>query len=213
MKNEMYIPNNVLQGKRLFDLFLALSALVILAPLFPILALLIKLDSPGPVIFKQLRIGRVLDDRIELFWMYKFRSMRNDAEKLSGPVWASKEDPRITRVGRFLRKTRLDELPQLINIMKGDMSLVGPRPERPGMYPELESAIPYFTERTYGIRPGVTGMAQVFQGYTDTVDQARDKVAFDHAYALTLLNTGSWIKNDVNILWKTVSIVVMRHGR
>ncbi|MDX1737543.1 MAG: sugar transferase [Alphaproteobacteria bacterium] len=213
MSKPIYIPKTVLISKRAFDLICAISALIILAPLVPILAILIKLDSPGPIIFKQKRVGRVFDDHIEEFWMYKFRSMREDAEKNSGPVWASKDDNRVTRIGRFLRKTRLDELPQLINIIKGDMSLIGPRPERPGLYPELEQSIPFFTERTYGIRPGVTGLAQVLQGYTDTVEQARDKVAFDHAYALRILAPSSWLKTDLEILWLTVSVVVMRRGQ
>lgn len=213
MSKSFYIPSTVAYSKRSFDLVCATVGLILLSPLFPLIALLIKLDSPGPVIFKQQRIGRVMDDHIELFWMYKFRSMRNDAETKSGPVWASKEDPRITRIGKFLRKTRLDELPQLVNILKGHMSLVGPRPERPGMYPTLEKEIPYFTERTYGIRPGVTGMAQVFQGYTDTVDQARDKVAFDHAYSLSLLKTTSWLKMDLHVMWKTVSVVIFGRGQ
>lgn len=213
MKKTFYIPTSVMQAKRLFDLVCACSALILLSPLFPVLALLIKLDSPGPVIFKQLRIGQATDRYTSLFWMYKFRSMRNDAEQKSGPIWASQQDPRVTRIGKFLRKTRLDELPQLINIIRGDMSLVGPRPERPGMYPTLEKEIPYFAERTYGLRPGVTGMAQVFQGYTDTVDQARDKVAFDHAYALSLLNTSDWIKTDLHVMWKTVSVVILGRGR
>jgi len=209
----IYIPKSVAFSKRYFDIICASLALIALFPFFPLLALLVKLDSPGPIIFKQLRIGRALDDRIELFWMYKLRSMQQDAEKKSGPVWASKNDPRVTRIGKFLRKTRLDELPQLINILKGDMSLIGPRPERPGMYPELENAIPYFTERTYGIRPGITGMAQVLQGYTDSIEEARDKVAFDHAYALTLKDITSWLKMDLHILWKTVSVVVFGRGQ
>lgn len=213
MQKALYIPRTVACFKRSFDIVCAFGGLIILSPLFPLLALLIKLDSPGPIIFKQQRIGRVMDDRIELFWMYKFRSMRADAETKSGPVWASKQDPRVTRIGKFLRKTRLDELPQLVNILRGDMSLVGPRPERPGMYPTLEKEIPFFTERTYGIRPGVTGMAQVFQGYTDTVDQARDKVAFDHAYALSLLSAMSWLKTDLYVMWKTVSVVVLGRGQ
>ncbi|WP_420548168.1 sugar transferase [Curvivirga sp.] len=213
MNKTNFIPSSVQLCKRGFDLISAGIALLLLSPLFPILALLIKLDSPGPIIFKQQRIGQVTDRYVSFFWMYKFRSMREDAEEKSGPVWASATDTRVTKIGKFLRKTRLDELPQLINIIKGDMSLIGPRPERPGMYPQLENAIPYFTERTYGVRPGVTGMAQVLQGYTDTVDQARDKVAFDHAYALSLFDVLSWFKTDLRILWMTVSVVVLKKGQ
>lgn len=213
MKNSLYIPASVSLTKRIIDILCASMGLLVLSPLFPILAILIKMDSPGPVIFKQMRIGQALNDHTELFWMYKFRSMRQDAEAKSGPVWASKNDSRVTKLGKFLRKTRLDELPQLFNVLVGDMSLIGPRPERPGIYPKLESAIPFFAERTFGLRPGITGLAQVLQGYTETVEEARDKVGYDHAYALSLGNTSSWLKTDINILWKTFSVVVFGKGQ
>ncbi len=213
MRDTLYIPISVSITKRIIDIFCASIGLVALSPLLPILALLIKIDSPGPIIFKQMRIGQAKSDHTRLFWMYKFRSMRQDAEAKSGPVWASKNDTRVTKLGRFLRKTRLDELPQLINVLKGDMSLIGPRPERPGIYPKLELAIPFFAERTFGLRPGITGLAQVLQGYTETVEEARDKVGYDHAYALSLGNPTSWLKADINILWKTFSVVVFGKGQ
>lgn len=213
MINSIYIPSSVSFTKRAFDILCASVGLVVFLPLFPILAAVIKLDSKGPIIFKQMRIGQASNDHTELFWMYKFRSMRQDAETGSGPVWATKNDNRITFIGKFLRKTRLDELPQLFNVLTGDMSLIGPRPERPGIYPKLESAIPFFAERTFGLRPGITGLAQVLQGYTETVEEARDKVGYDHAYALSLGNASSWFKADLNILWRTVSVVVFGKGQ
>ncbi|MFY7959442.1 MAG: sugar transferase, partial [Elsteraceae bacterium] len=128
-----YLPRSVRIGKRLFDLVVASLMLVATAPLFPLIALIIRLESKGPALFRQWRVGMSDPDQTRLFHMIKFRSMRVDAEAGTGAVWASKQDPRITRVGRFLRKTRLDELPQLWNVLRGDMSLVGPRPERPGI--------------------------------------------------------------------------------
>jgi lipopolysaccharide/colanic/teichoic acid biosynthesis glycosyltransferase len=203
----------VAAGKRGFDIASALLGLAVCSVLFPLIALAIKLDSPGPVLFRQLRIGRSLPDRVELFWMIKFRTMRQDAEKLTGAVWAQKEDPRITRVGRFLRKTRLDELPQLWNVLRGDMSLIGPRPERPGFYQKLERAIPYFAERTYGLRPGITGLAQVRQGYDRDIEDVRSKVSYDHAYAIALSRPGAWMAMDGEILWRTAGVVVGMRGQ
>ena len=136
-----YIPASVKLGKRVMDLVVALIGIILTAPLWPLVALAIRLDTPGPVIYRQMRVGRMLTDRTELFMILKFRSMGTDAEKATGAVWASKDDPRITRVGAFIRKTRLDELPQLLNVLWGDMSVVGPRPERPAMYRRLDRAI------------------------------------------------------------------------
>ena len=211
--NPSYAHWAVAAGKRGFDIAGALLGLAAGSVLFPLIALAIRLDSPGPVLFRQLRIGRALPDRVELFWMIKFRTMRQDAEKLSGAVWAQKEDPRITRVGRFLRKTRLDELPQLWNVLRGDMSLIGPRPERPGFYQKLERAIPYFAERTYGLRPGITGLAQVRQGYDRDIEDVRSKVSYDHAYAVALSRPGAWMAMDGEILWRTAGVMVGMRGQ
>ena len=211
--NPSYAHWAVAAGKRSFDIAGALLGLAAGSVLFPLIALAIRLDSPGPVLFRQLRIGRALPDRVELFWMIKFRTMRQDAEKLSGAVWAQKEDPRITRVGRFLRKTRLDELPQLWNVLRGDMSLIGPRPERPGFYQKLERAIPYFAERTYGLRPGITGLAQVRQGYDRDIEDVRSKVSYDHAYAVALSRPGAWMAMDGEILWRTAGVMVGMRGQ
>jgi len=211
--NVNYAHWAVAAGKRGFDITGAVLGLAAGSILFPLIALAVKLDSPGPVLFRQLRIGRSLPDRVELFWMIKFRTMRQDAEKRTGAVWAQKEDPRITRVGRFLRKTRLDELPQLWNVLRGDMSLIGPRPERPGFYQKLERAIPYFAERTYGLRPGITGLAQVCQGYDRDIEDVRSKVSYDHAYAISLSRPGSWMMMDGEILWRTAGVMVGMRGQ
>jgi lipopolysaccharide/colanic/teichoic acid biosynthesis glycosyltransferase len=200
-------------AKRAFDLAFATLGLLLTLPLFPVIALLIKLESPGPVFYRQLRIGKALADRTELFHMIKFRTMVQDAEKRTGATWASKRDPRITRVGNFLRKSRLDELPQFVNVIIGDMSLIGPRPERPGFYHKLERAIPYFAERTYGVSPGITGLAQVHQGYDTCIEDVRSKVGFDHRYALALGDVWSWLKMDVFIMIKTIGVMLLGRGQ
>lgn len=140
-------------------------------------AIAIKITSPGPVIFRQKRLtagGRV-------FTMLKFRSMIDNAEKVTGAVWAAESDPRVTRVGRFIRRTRLDELPQLINVLRGDMSLIGPRPERPELADTLTQTLPSFPKRL-AVRAGITGLAQVGQGYAGNVDAYRRKLALDLVY-------------------------------
>lgn len=213
MHHDNYIPAGVLYGKRAMDLLLAVIGLGLLAPIFPLIMCLIWLDSPGPVIFRQQRIGLALPDRTEVFYMLKFRTMCMDAERSSGRVWATETDSRVTRVGRFLRKTRLDELPQLINVLRGDMSLIGPRPERPGFYQELETAIPYFAERTWGLRPGITGLAQVNQGYDQCLNDVRNKVGFDHAYALSLSSPERWLLMDLRIIGQTLWVMVCGRGQ
>jgi len=199
--------------KRATDLTIASMGLLVTLPLFPLIALAIKLDSSGPVFFRQSRIGRSTPEQVEIFNMIKFRTMVSDAEKSHGAVWASKNDSRITGVGRFLRKTRLDELPQLINVLNGEMSMIGPRPERPGFYQKLERAIPYFAERTYGLLPGITGLAQVNQGYDETIEDVRSKVGFDHRYALSLSSIKSNVMMDAGIIWRTVMVMVLGRGQ
>ncbi|MEH0667019.1 sugar transferase [Vibrio scophthalmi] len=200
-------------SKRAFDVTVALIGLVLSAPIFVLVALAVKLTSPGPVLYKQLRVGQSSPDRMALFEIIKFRTMYQDAEKISGAVWATDNDPRITPVGRFLRKTRLDEIPQMLNVIKGEMSLIGPRPERPVFYQQLETAIPYFADRTYGVMPGITGLAQVNQGYDSCIDDVRRKVGFDHSYALSLSSVKSWLLMDMAIMTKTVSVMFNGRGR
>ncbi len=150
---------------------------------------------------------------MELFEIMKFRTMYCDAESRSGAVWATENDPRITPVGRFLRKTRLDELPQLFNVLKGEMSLIGPRPERPDFYQRLEQEIPYFADRTYGVLPGITGLAQINQGYDTSIEDVRRKVGFDHSYALSLNSFSNWLQTDIAIIVKTIIVMVDGRGR
>ena len=200
-------------AKRSIDVLGASLGLLLTLLLLPFIALAIKLESPGPVLFRQLRIGRSWPDRVELFSMLKFRSMRSDAEALSGPVWAQRNDPRITRVGRFLRKSRLDELPQFINVLRGDMSLIGPRPERPGITRQLEHEIPFFVERTYGVAPGITGLAQVCNGYDESLDDVRTKLSYDLAYSLCLSRPSSWLMMEARIVWLTLQVMLGGRGR
>lgn len=210
---ESHVPLVVDRCKRVVDVLLAGFGIFVTAPLWPLIAIAIRIDSKGPVIYRQLRVGRMLSDRTEVFLMCKFRTMRTDAEAKTGAVWAAKLDPRITRVGNFLRKTRLDEVPQLLNVLFGDMSLVGPRPERPGFYNKLEAAIPFFSDRTAGLRPGITGLAQVNQGYDSCIDDVRRKVAFDHAYAMRLARFGSWFVGDISIMLRTITVMVTGRGQ
>ena len=210
--NKQFVDAQVLWGKRFFDISVALCGLMMTLLLFPFIALAIKLESRGPILFQQLRIGECKADKTCLFAMFKFRTMGVDAEK-TGAQWAGKNDMRVTRVGRFLRKTRLDELPQFFNVLVGDMSVIGPRPERPGFYRKLEDAIPLYCERTYGLKPGITGLAQVNQGYDTCLDDVRSKLLFDHAYALSLCQFRSWLNMDLEIMVKTVMVMVLGRGR
>ncbi len=188
--------------KRFFDIVSAAFLLLISLPITPLIALAVKIDSPGPVFFKQRRTG----ERERPFKLVKFRTMRVDAEKESGPVWAQKNDQRCTRVGTILRKSRLDELPQLLNVLKGDMSLIGPRPERPEFVEKLKEIIPYYSER-YFIKPGITGWAQIKYPYGASVEDAIEKLKFDMFY----------IKNmspllDLLIVLETIKVVLFGRG-
>jgi exopolysaccharide biosynthesis polyprenyl glycosylphosphotransferase len=164
-------------AKRAFDLSVAAIGLLAVSWLLPVLWLVVrKTGGPGPVIFRQTRLG----ESGRRFTIYKFRTMRADAEA-TGAVWACHDDPRITRAGKFMRKTRLDELPQLVNVLKGDMSIVGPRPERPEFVVQLEAAVPYWTRR-HLVKPGITGWAQVRRGYTADAEGTVDKLSYDLWY-------------------------------
>ncbi|QNE00976.1 sugar transferase [Vibrio vulnificus] len=213
MKRNGLFESHIFRAKRLFDLVFTLLALLVTLPLFPLIALAIKVTSKGNIIYKQLRVGRSTPEKMELFEIMKFRTMYCDAESLSGAVWATENDPRITPVGRFLRKTRLDELPQLFNVLKGEMSLIGPRPERPDFYQRLEQEIPYFADRTYGVLPGITGLAQINQGYDTSIEDVRRKVGFDHSYALSLNSFSNWLQTDIAIIVKTIIVMVDGRGR
>ena len=188
--------------KRAIDLALALLALALVAPLLPLVALAIRLDSPGPVLYRQVRVG--LHGRA--FTILKFRSMVTDAERAGQAVWAQADDPRITRVGRILRKFRIDELPQLWNVLVGDMSFVGPRPERPQFVAELAGSVPYYEFRHH-VRPGLTGWAQINYQYGASHEDSKIKLEYD-LYYLKHRNTVL----DLLILLQTVRIVLSGDG-
>src|SRR3984885_4676649 len=160
-----------------YSMVIAAVAAVLALPLMLVVAALVKVTSPGPALFRQQRVGK--NNRI--FTLYKFRSMVRDAEAHSGAVWATRNDPRVTKVGRWLRKLRLDELPQLFNVLRGDMSIVGPRPERPEFVAELEKRIPYYRQR-HCIKPGITGWAQIKHKYSDTLEDTIVKLEYDLYY-------------------------------
>lgn len=184
--------------KRLIDIFLSVLGLLILWLPILLIALLIRLDSPGPGFFVQERLGK----GGKAFTMIKFRSMYTNAE-VNGPQWAEKNDARCTKLGKFLRKSRLDELPQLVNILKGDMSFVGPRPERGYFYDEFEKYIPHFRQRLL-VKPGLTGLAQVNGGYEL---KPEEKIVFDLEY----ISKRSF-KMDISCIWKTIKVVFSHDG-
>lgn len=187
--------------KRLIDLGMSLASLALLAPLFALVAVLIKLESHGPVLYRQTRIGRQGNP----FVILKFRSMRQDAEE-DGAQWAAADDPRITRMGRWLRKWRIDELPQLINVLKGSMGLVGPRPERPSFVEELRGFIPYYDLR-HTVRPGITGWAQIRFRYAASAQDSHIKLQYDLYYVKNLS-----IVLDMRILLETIRVVLLGEG-
>jgi sugar transferase (PEP-CTERM system associated) len=192
--------NDVL--KRALDLAVAMVGLVVAMPLMILVAIAIRLESKGALIYRQTRVGRM----DKCFEMLKFRSMCVDAEKANGAQWASHNDPRVTRIGRFLRKYRLDELPQLWNVILGDMSFVGPRPERPCFVEDLRQRVPYYDER-HSVRPGLTGWAQVQYTYGSSVEDAFHKLEYDLFYLKNMSLTF-----DVAIILKTIRIVAGGHG-
>jgi sugar transferase (PEP-CTERM system associated) len=189
--------------KRIIDLAVSATMLIMLMPLIILVAILIKIDSKGPIFFSQERMG----EKHTLFNVHKFRSMVENAEKLTGPIWALDNDDRITRVGRIIRKLRIDEIPQLWNVLKGEMSFVGPRPEREYFVKELEAKIPYYGER-FIVKPGITGWAQVSYGYGASVDDAIEKLNYDLFYTKNFS-----IFMDLMIIMRTVKIVIFGKGR
>jgi lipopolysaccharide/colanic/teichoic acid biosynthesis glycosyltransferase len=206
--------------RRLLNLVVAIVLLVVTAPAWLLIALLIKLTSRGPVLYNQTRVGldlrrsgiRPNDPRRRSdiggrpFTIYKFRTMYEGAENGTGAVWAAEDDPRITPVGRVLRQYRLDELPQLINVIRGDMNLVGPRPERPSIVSELRKEIPHYQQR-HRTLPGITGHAQVNLQYDASLDDVRKKVDHDLEY---LQKASAW--EDFKIMIKTIPVMLFRRG-
>ena len=234
--------------KRSIDVLAAAVGMVLAAPVALLIAIAIKLNSRGPVMYRQRRAGPLLGTervdgvpriRYAEFDMPKFRSMRGDAERATGPVLATEADPRVTRVGRILRRTRLDELPQLWCVLRGDMSLVGPRPERPEILDDLALAIPLFEERMRGVKPGITGLAQVNLGYDGrapagseiarlqpdivnpfkieqasgaTADGMRLKLLYDLAYAAALDDFPAYLRTEFAIILRTPAIMLRGKG-
>jgi lipopolysaccharide/colanic/teichoic acid biosynthesis glycosyltransferase len=231
--------------KRALDIAFSAAGLAATLPLFPLIGVAIHLESPGPIFFRQRRAGELLGTeaiaphgfRFREFSMFKFRTMRTDAEAATGAVLARADDPRVTRVGRFLRRTRLDELPQLFNVLRGDMSLIGPRPERPELISVLALAIPLFEERMRGLKPGITGLAQISLGYTGKplpgsaiteheaglsnpfdlpeaagalADDMRMKLLYDLAYSAATEHVSTFLRTEMRILFLTP--VVMFKG-
>ncbi len=226
---------SVVITKRLFDVTASSLGLALVLPAFPLIALAIKMDTPGPILYRQRRAAGISDGpggtvTFKEFEILKFRTMGTDAEKGIGAVMSQKGDVRVTRVGRFLRATRLDELPQFLNILRGDMSLIGPRPERPEMMEKLMAAIPYFEERLRGVKPGLTGLAQIRLSYTGAIpegselepfrdalqnpykleeaegalaDDLRAKLAYDLAYAAAMEHLPTFLRMELEIIFKT----------
>lgn len=188
-------------AKRLADFLVAAVCLVILSPLFLLIGLLVKLDSSGPAFYCQMRVGL----RGQPYMIWKFRSMTKDAEK-HGPRWAQAHDPRVSRIGWWLRKTRLDELPQFINVFRGEMSLVGPRPERPVFVQELRTQIPYYDIR-HTVRPGITGWAQTQFRYGASAEDSHTKLQYDLYYVKNMN-----FSLDVRILVETIRVVLLGEG-
>jgi exopolysaccharide biosynthesis polyprenyl glycosylphosphotransferase len=188
--------------KRLMDIFVSLLLLILNSPIMLISSIAIKIDSKGPILFKQERMGQ----NGKLFKVLKFRSMINDAEKYSGPVWSQKDDPRVTKMGKLIRKFRIDELPQMYNVLKGEMSLVGPRPERAFFVEKLSQEIPYY-KRRLKVRPGITGWAQVKHKYDETIEDVKIKLRYDLFYIENMS-----IRMDFKILLRTVFVVLIGKG-
>ncbi len=246
----IHVLRSVRFAKRAIDVLGSAAGLALTVPLMPFIAAAIYIDSPGPVFYRQRRAGSLLATTVENgvrrlhfdeFEMHKFRTMAVNAEAKTGIVVAGANDPRVTRVGRFLRKSRLDELPQFWDVMRGKMSLVGPRPERPELLEDLSHAIPLFEERMRDVKPGITGLAQISLGYTGSIpegseiaklaatlqnpfqleetkgslaDDMRIKLLYDLAYTASLERFDTFLRTELGIIFKTPLVMLrMTSGR
>jgi len=220
VETDQVMPRERSEGvTRIVNIVIALTAMILVSPVMMLVALAVRLTSKGPVLYTQVRVGvdrrfrentaydrRGYDHGGRLFKMYKFRSMRVDAEADGKAVWAQKSDPRTTSIGKFLRKTRLDELPQLYNVVRGDMNIVGPRPERPTIFAQLREDIPMYAQRQR-VKPGITGWAQINQSYDSCLDDVKSKVRFDLEYV-----SRQSIAHDLRIMSMTLPVMLFRKG-
>lgn len=188
--------------KRFFDILVGAAGFVATSPIILFTAIVIKIVSPGPVFFKQQRVGRYG----ELFDIYKMRTMKIDAEKETGPVWAKEDDPRLIKFGKLIRKMHIDEIPQLFNVLKGEMSIVGPRPERPVFVTKLSKEIKDYRKRC-NVKPGITGLAQVWHKYDETIEDVKKKVKYDLLYIRKMC-----LMVDLRILLRTVLVMAQGKG-
>lgn len=231
--------------KRMMDLLMSSVGLCLTVPFYPLLALLIKLSSRGPIFYVQERVQGLIEDEsgavhFKTFRMYKFRTMTVGADRDKSKLITQQGDSRVTGVGRFLRKTRLDELPQLWHVLLGQMSLIGPRPERPDVMANLAAAVPFFEERMRFLKPGITGLAQVYLGYSGKMDKnnplfamkdiltnpfgldqtegsiaddMRTKLLFDLAYSAAMENFWTFLSTDLKIIFETPRVMLFGLGR
>ncbi len=197
-----FIRRTYAMVKRVMDIVTASAALILLSPIMVLVAVLIKCTSRGPVFFTQTRVGK--DGR--LFRIFKFRTMKVDAEKETGPVWAREDDPRLIPCGRVLRKSHLDEIPQFVNVLRGEMSVIGPRPERPEFVERFKEEIPEY-ERRLAVKPGITGLAQVWHRYDETIADVRKKIKYDLLYIRKMC-----LWTDLRVCLRTFRVVVTGEG-
>lgn len=188
--------------KRLFDIIIGCLGLVVAIPIIGFTAIVIKIVSPGSIFFTQKRIGR----NGEIFAIWKLRTMKVDAEKYTGAVWAEENDPRLIRFGKYIRKMHIDELPQLFNVLKGDMSIIGPRPERPEIVGDLKEVVPEY-EKRLKVKPGITGLAQIWHKYDETIEDVKKKIKYDLLYIRKMC-----LMVDLRILAQTLIVVMTGKG-
>jgi len=204
-------PRSVRIVKRVLDVIGGTLGVLIALPLIPFIALAIRLNSPGPVLYRQERVAKDHTGQPYRFLIWKFRTMRVDAEANGEAVWAQEKDPRVTAVGAFLRKTRLDEVPQLFQALRGEMTLIGPRPERPSISDQLSLELPAYDDRLAPCKPGITGWAQVHTGYDTSLQSVREKLLYDLTYNAHLYGIRSYLAMEGRVI--VLTLAVMFYGR